>query len=86
VLAGSIAEGIIRPGMVVGIRFNSAVSMAAPIDAVEFALRSGGAEETCLCIRYADDEELSIWQGLNIGDETVEVKEASTSAGSHNAV
>jgi hypothetical protein len=85
VLAGSIAEGVIKPGMLVGIPFNSAVSMTAPIDAVEFALRSGGAEDTCLCIRYADDEELSLWQGLNIGEETLDVKEVSTAPASPGA-
>jgi hypothetical protein len=80
VLAGSIAEGVIKPDMTVGIRFNSAVSMAAPIDAVEFLDRAGGVAKTCLCIRYANDDDLSLWQGLNIGDEMLEVKESPAAA------
>jgi hypothetical protein len=80
VLAGSIVEGDIEPGMLVGIPFNPAVSMTAPIDAIEVALRPGGAEDVCLCFRYADDEELSFWQALNIGEETLEVKPAASAA------
>jgi hypothetical protein len=85
VLAGSIAEGVIKPGMLVGIPFNSVVSMTAPIEAVEFRLRPGGAEDTCLCIRYADEEELSLWQGLSIGEETLDVTDVSTAAASPGA-
>jgi hypothetical protein len=85
VLAGAIAEGVIKPGMIVGIPFNSAVCMTAPIDSIEFLDRSGGVSKTCLCIRYADEEDLSLWQGLNIGDETLEVRDSSSVAPSPGA-
>ena len=86
VLAGSIVEGTITPGMVVDIPLNSGVSMLAPIDAVEFAFRPGRSEDTCLCIRYADVEELLLWQGLNIGKEILDVKEEATAPTSPGAV
>jgi hypothetical protein len=54
--------------------------MTAPIDAVEFLDRSGGVAKICLCIRYADEADLSLWQGLNIGDEMLEVKELTSAA------
>ncbi len=72
VLAGEIREGEIKAGMNVNIRFNSSVSMTAPIHSIEFALRRG-REDVCLCILYEDDTDLMIWRGLNIGDEIVEV-------------
>jgi hypothetical protein len=72
VLAGEITEGEIKVGMKVNIRFNSSVSMTAPIHSIEFARREG-REDVCLCILYKDDTELMIWRGLNIGDEIVEL-------------
>jgi hypothetical protein len=80
VLAGSIAEGVVQRGMLVGIPFNASVSMTAAIDSIEFLDKSGGVAKTCLCIKYADEEELSLWQGLNIGNELLEVKEQPTGA------
>tara|TARA_R110002096_G_scaffold168538_14_gene339417 strand:+ start:3177 stop:3470 length:294 start_codon:yes stop_codon:yes gene_type:complete len=73
VLAGSIVEGEIRPGMFVRVPFNSSTAMTARIDCIEFARRLGGHEDTCLCIRCTEPEELEIWRGLDIGDETFEV-------------
>jgi hypothetical protein len=73
VLAGYIAEGTIRAGMKVHIRLNSSISTTAPIYQIEFARRYQGREDICLCILYEDDTELAIWQGLNIGEEIVEV-------------
>lgn len=48
VLAGSVVEGVIRPGMFVRIPFNSSTAMTARIDCIEFARRLGGREYTCL--------------------------------------
>ena len=80
VLAGSIAEGIVQSGMLVEIPLNPAVAITAPIDSVVFLDRPGNAANTCLCIKFADEEELSFWQALNIGDELLEVKEQPTVA------
>jgi hypothetical protein len=73
VLAGSIVEGEIWPGMFVRVPFDSRTAMTARIDCIEFVRRLGGLEDTCLCIRYTGPEELEIWRGLDIGDETFEV-------------
>lgn len=59
--------------MFVHVPFNSSFAVTARIDCIEFARQEGGAEETCLCIRYADPEELELWLTLNIGDEILEV-------------
>ena len=73
VLAGSIVEGEIRPGMFVHVLFNSSTAMTARIDCIEFARRLGGYEDTCLCIRYTEPGELELWRSLDIGDKTFEV-------------
>jgi len=73
VLAGSVVEGEIRPGMFVHVPFNSSTAMTARIDCIDFARRVGGHEDTCLCIRYTEPGELELWRGLEIGDETFEV-------------
>ena len=73
VLAGSIVEGEVRPGMFVHVPFNSNTAMTARIDCIEFARRLGGHEDICLCIRYTEPKELELWRGLDIGDEIFEV-------------
>jgi hypothetical protein len=73
ILAGSIVEGAVRPGMFVHVPFTSRFAMRARIECIEFARRLGGHEDTCLCIRYAEPEELELWRGLDINDETLEV-------------
>lgn len=76
VLAGSITEGNIKTGMLVRIPFNTALSMTAPIESIEFLRREGGREDTALCIKCQNADELEMWSGLNIGDEAVDVIEA----------
>ena len=73
VLAGSIVEGEIRPGMFVRVPFNSRTAMTARINCIEFARQPSGHEDTCLCIRYVGPEELEIWRGLDISGETFEI-------------
>jgi hypothetical protein len=73
VLAGTIVEGVIRPGMLVHVPFNSSTAMTARVDCIEFARRLGGHEDTCLCIRFNKAEELELWRGLAISNETIEV-------------
>jgi hypothetical protein len=80
VLAGTIMEGTIRPGMVVGVPFHSSLMMTAQIDYIEFARRLGGHEDTCLCIRCDDPDELAVWRGMNLVDETLEVVAGDISA------
>lgn len=73
IMAGSVVEGEIYPGMFVRLPLNSPMAITARIDCIEFARRLGGHEDLCLCIRYSGPEELAMWRGLNIGDETYEV-------------
>ncbi|MBE9558064.1 MAG: hypothetical protein IMF08_14495 [Proteobacteria bacterium] len=72
VLAGSIVEGVIRPGMMVNIPLNGSVSLSEPVDSIEFARREGG-EDVCLCLVYDDPEVLSVWQAMDICDEVLEI-------------
>jgi hypothetical protein len=77
VLAGSVLDGVIRPGMSISVPFNSSVSITARIDAIEFARHPNGREDTCLCIRCADRAELATWREFNLRDEFVEVTDAN---------
>jgi hypothetical protein len=70
VLAGSIVDGTVRPGMSVHIYLNKSFLIDYKIHALEFARRDG-REDTCLCLRCADDDELDFLKCLNLGDETV---------------
>ena len=73
VLAGYIVEGDIVAGQILRVPFNSQLSMTAPIHAIEYARRSPDREDVCLCISYDDQDDLAVWQGLNIYDETFEI-------------
>jgi hypothetical protein len=50
VLAGAIAEGQIRAGMIVNVPLNSSLSITGRIQSIEFARRTDGREDVCLCI------------------------------------
>jgi hypothetical protein len=73
VLAGSIVEGQIRAGMIVNVLLNSSLLISLQIHSVEFARRSGGREDVCLCLAYEDSAELDLWKALNIQSETLDV-------------
>lgn len=73
ILAGTIIEGFIRPGMAVQIVRNSTERLALEISAIEFARRQHG-EDVCLCVRYADKDELDRLKALNIEDETFTIE------------
>jgi hypothetical protein len=73
VLAGSIVEGQVRPGMIVNVPLNSSLLISGQIHSVEFARRSDGREDVCLCITYEDPDELAVWNDLNIQNETLDV-------------
>jgi hypothetical protein len=80
VLAGSVVEGEVRAGMFVRIPLNHELTVVVPIDAVESARRAG-ADEVCLCLNYAEPEDLEIWKGLNLGGTVLAVaKKASRPA------
>jgi hypothetical protein len=73
VLAGSIVEGQIRAGMIVNAPLNSSLLISGQIHSVEFARRSGGRDDVCLCIAYEDSDELGLWKALNLQNETLDV-------------
>ena len=74
VLAGSIIEGEIGSGMSLSVPSGSGPAKTACIHSIEFARRPDGHEYLCLCIQYAEPDELEIWRGLDIDGETLEVK------------
>jgi len=73
VLAGSVVEGQIRAGMIVKVPLNSSLSISGQIHSIEFARRTDGREDVCLCIACEGSGELDVWNGLNIQDETLDV-------------
>ena len=75
VLAGSIIEGKIQAGMFVHFPFNPSLGMTAKIQYIEFARRTGGGEDTCLCIE-SEPEMNEVFRSLEIGNETLEVTES----------
>jgi hypothetical protein len=78
VLAGVIAEGQIQAGMIVSVPLNSSLSVTGLIHSIEYA-RTASGEDVCLCIACEDSDELDIWNGLNIKDETLDVLPATQS-------
>ena len=80
VIAGDVTEGVIVPGMIVHIPVNSKLSIALPVESVEYIRHSDRPEEIGLCIKYADRSELDTWQALNIDSELIEVSESSQSS------
>jgi hypothetical protein len=71
VLAGSIVEGDIQPGMFIRVPFNSSIQMTVRFHSIEFARRKDG-EEPCLCV-VVESELAMILRTLNIRDEIVDV-------------
>ena len=88
VLAGQITEGSVRTGMEVRIPCNSQFAMSVAVDRIEFARRGEGRDDVCLCFD-CDEEDLDLWEGLNLADEEVEVMESelrpATSSGKDRA-
>lgn len=76
VLEGSVVDGEILSGMVVHLPFNRAVSMTAPVHSVEHN-QHRDREEITLCIK-CDEDQLQLWEGLNVGDETIHISEDAT--------
>jgi hypothetical protein len=77
VLAGEMAGGHIQAGMIASVPLNSSLSISGPIHSIEYARRTGGREDVCLCIAYESSDELEIWNCLNLKTETVEVVPAT---------
>lgn len=76
VLTGVIVEGQIWAGMLVNVPLNSSLSIARRIQSIEFARRTDGREDVCLCIAYESSDQLNVWKALNIQNETLDVVQA----------
>ena len=74
ILAGSIVEGFVKPGMSVRIAFKPSFSLVLEINSIEFSRRPGGEEDVCLCIKCEEDRKLGFLNGLAIDDETVAIE------------
>jgi hypothetical protein len=82
VLAGSIAEEQIRAGMIVNVPLNSSLSIAGKIQSIEFARRTDGREDVCLCIAYESSDELKVWKrGVLLALSLVVINDAPLSGG-----
>jgi hypothetical protein len=66
VLTDSIIEGQIQAGMIVNMPLNSSLPIAGQIQSIEFARRTDGREDVCVCIAYESSDELKVWKSLNI--------------------
>lgn len=75
VLAGEIVSGRIQIGMVAEIRINPSLAIDLVIVGVEAIDHAGGKSQVGLCIRYDDDEERELLEGLNIGGEIVAINQ-----------
>ena len=76
VMAGFILEGEITARMLVSLPFNSTVMMTAEIDHLQILRRPDG-DITCLCVRFIDPAEVTLWQALKIDDRLVDIVPAT---------
>lgn len=71
-MAGFIIEGEVTAGMSISIPFNTSVVMTAEIDRIEFVRRPDG-DVVCLCIKCAVADEVTLWEALDIRNQTIEI-------------
>lgn len=79
---GDIVEGEIKTGMYVQVPFNSSFSMASEIESIEYMDNpENNASYIALVIKLEEntDEVAKFIQGLNIGDEILNVVETMES-------
>lgn len=77
VLSGRIISGEIKPGMEAHIPCNTSFSITTSIHGVEYIDSPGRESEVGLTIRFEDEGERSILEGLNVGEEEIEVRSPS---------
>lgn len=83
VLMGNVTEGVVDAGMIAHIPLNSATSITAPIDTIEYIDRVGEKKESFLglcikCDEPKDDQdnfEHDLWWMLSISNEEILVTE-----------
>ena len=77
VMAGFVIEGEIAGGMLVRFPFHATVMMTAEIDHIQYLRRPDG-DVACLCIRYQDPKEVTLWEALKIKDRTIDIIQADS--------
>jgi len=71
VIAGSVEDGEIVPGMYVHTPLQIG-RLTARIHSVEFALRKGGFEDVCVCFEFGP-ETLKVCRNLHVADSMLEI-------------
>ena len=74
VIYGDIVDGVVKPRMFLGVPLNSAVTITAPIHSVEFVDGANGSH-AALTFNFEDPDDASVWKGLNIGDEILDIRD-----------
>ena len=72
VLAGFVVEGEVAAHMQIRVPFHATTMMTADIDHIQQLERPDG-NVTCLCIRCANPEEITLWTALGLKDRTIDV-------------
>jgi hypothetical protein len=75
VLAGSVVEGVIQPGMFLRVPFKPTHSLNLLVDSIETARRDGD-EDVCLCI-HAGANFMKILRILELRDQSFKVEDFS---------
>lgn len=70
-MSGSVAEGVVQPGMSVCLKLNSQLWLSDVIHSTEVIPREGGGTDLCVCIKSDDPDELALWSAMNIAGEDV---------------
>ena len=76
VLYGDIVEGKVQVGMRLYVPLNSGLGMEAPIAAAEFVDGTPTGSHLGLVLRLDDPDDLALWQGLDLVDEVLEVRDS----------
>jgi hypothetical protein len=76
-MAGFVIEGEIAGGMLVRIPLLANAMMTAEIDHIQYLRRPDG-DVICLCIRYRDPQEATLWDALKIKDRTIDIIKAES--------
>ena len=77
VLAGFVIEGEIAAGMLVRLPFKENVMMTAEIDHIQHLRRPDG-DVVCLCIDCSMPDEVTLWEALDLKDETISITGTET--------
>lgn len=78
-MAGRVLSGEVAPGMEVLIGCSATFNISVPVHSVEFVDGPSRKPEVGLTVLCEDEGELSILEGLNVGEEEVVVRSVEVS-------